>query len=277
MKIGPHVNGSGGLYNNIVKAIDKAKKCCNFDITAAAIFVAGPRTYKINITKHDIDKIPTLNLDIFVHNTYVSVPWKGDYKAIHSIREQLRICESINAKGFIIHLPKELSIDMIINVFPKLIIPDMKTKIYLEIPSLKPSNSVFHLSSNLNILFDNIKKYLDDNMKYFGLCIDTAHLWSSGLDISDYDSVVTWLNELTIDYDNIMIHCNDNDKLLGECPDIHNTLFKGNIWKGHVDNITGSGLYAFIEYSKRYNIPIILERHMDNLLINDYIILQNMI
>lgn len=279
MRIGPHIDRvyiKKSLCDNIIETIKYTKECANFDITAIAIFVAGPRTYDINITANEADDISLLNLDIFVHNTYISHPWSDRPVAIHSIHSQLKICNKMNATGFIIHLPKD-TIDSVIKILPKLYNPSSSTRIYLEIPALKPINSIFHKPRYLNELFKRIKNEVDTNLDYFGLCIDTAHLWSCGVDLSDYKSAEDWLNELDIDYKCLMIHCNDNDKELGNAPDIHNSLTDGKIWNKYKHNLQDSGLLAIIRFAKKNDIPVILERHPMELLFNDYVIIQQLI
>jgi endonuclease IV len=131
--------------------------------------------------------------------------------------------------------------------------------------------------NNINLLFNRIKNEIDPNLNYFGLCVDTAHLWSCGVDLSDYLSAETWLNELNIDPKCLMIHCNDNEKNIGIAPDIHTSLTDGKIWNNYKNNLQDSGLMAILKYCKKYEIPIILERHPMELLFNDYVIIQQLI
>jgi endonuclease IV len=282
MRIGPHIDKiyvkkkDSTIIDNINEAIKITKDCANFDITAISIFVSGPRTYHINISEDEAIKLQELQLDIFVHNTYISHPWTNKPIAIHSIHEQMNLCKKMNATGFIIHLPND-SIDNIIKILPKLYDPECLTRIYLEIPALKPSNATFHKPSKLNELFRRIKKDVDPNLNYFGLCIDTAHLWSCGINLSDYISAETWLNELEINPKCIMIHCNDNDKELGIAPDKHNSLTDGKIWYNYKNNLYESGLFAIMKFAKRHDIPIILERQTMKLLFNDYVIIKQLI
>lgn len=282
MRIGPHIDKiyskkkNATIIDHINEAIIYTKNYANFDITAIAIFVAGPRSYDINITNTEADNIKELNLSIYVHNTYISHPWTNKPIAIHSINTQMKLCDRMNASGFIIHLPKD-SIDNIIKILPKLYDPEISTRIYLEIPALKPINSIFHKTKFLNELFNRIKHEIDPNLDYFGLCIDTAHLWSCGTDLSDYKSAESWLNELTIDTKCLLIHCNDNDKDIGHAPDIHNSLTDGRMWNKYKDNLYESGLYAIMKFAKNNDVPIILERHSLKLLFNDYVIIQQLI
>lgn len=269
---------SKNIYDNILAAIELIKQQTNTDIKVLSFFIMGPKSSTLTITDEDIVNIPKLRLHLYIHNCYIAYPWGLKYKqGLHFIYKQLNICDVINAKGFILHLPnvnkKETVddiIDIVIQQIPNLIKYNNKTKIFLEIPAILPSKSVFHDPNNINKLFNSIHKISQN----FGLCIDTAHLWSSGLDISSYENFIQWLNMLQLHSNNIIIHLNDNEKLIGKCPDIHCGLFTGQIWKQYKNNIKKSGLYALIHFANKNKISIIFERKDIDSLINDYLIVQ---
>jgi endonuclease IV len=263
--IGPHINRNNSFRTSVESIKESIKNRTLIDITAFAIFVAGPRSYSINITDDDIDYLKNCGLHIFVHNTYLTSPWKGVYKAMESIDLQLSYCDKINAKGFIIHLPKEKDIDNIIDKLHSIIInkediSKSNTIIYLEIPAIS-KNSTYHCTDNINELFDKIYKKLDNQMKRFGICVDTAHLWSCGVDVSSYNNTIDWLNELNVP--NVMFHLNDNTKSLGKAPDEHIELTAGEIWKSYSGFEKDSGIHAVIKYAQKNEFPIILERKFD--------------
>lgn len=289
MKIGPHIHkGDDTMVIAINKAKEFSKSRAGIDITVAGLFIMEPNGYNFIVSDNDISQLSNyVGIDLYVHNSYLAHPWVLDRKCnkseinttkqnnkskvgIHFINKQLSVCDRIKAKGFIIHLPKN-GIDMTLNILKKIYNPNINTRIFLEIPAICPENSIFHKPTVLNNLFNKIKEEIDPTLTHFGLCIDTAHLWSCGVDISEYRSAEDWLNELTIEPECVMIHCNDNDKNLGNAPDIHNSITKGKIWSSI--NLQESGLYAFLVYAKKYNVPIILERKNYKMLIDDYKIL----
>lgn len=276
--IGPHIDRNKSFSDSITKMKDCILNRTNFEITAMAMFVAGPRTFNVNIDDCDIEFIKNNNLQVFVHNTYLSVPWKGTDMAIRSLKKQLELCHQINAKGFIIHLPKNESNDTIIKQLKEILNHEIAVCIYLETPAIS-KGSVFHCPNRLNSLFSSIKQELDPNEMYFGLCIDTAHIWSSGVDISDYSNARDWLNDLNIK--NIMFHLNDNVRPLGVAPDQHQALMEGEIWKSYkgtsLENQKKSGLYAVLQYAQDNKCPIILERKMDNNFFQDYLIINDIL
>lgn len=268
--IGPHINKNMSFKDSITDMILQISNKTSVIITAMAMFVAGPKSYLINVNEDDINFIKNNNLQVFVHNTYISVPWKGQCVAIASINKQLVICEQINAKGFIIHLPKDATNETIIEQLMKIIDYEKVVCIYLEIPAISKGSSVFHKTERLNNLFDDIRKKIDTQERHVGLCVDTAHIWSCGVDISNYTTTRDWLHSLTMK--NIIFHLNDNKKPLGFAPDEHMTLMDGEIWKEfkNVKNKKESGLYAVLEFAKKNAYPIILERKIDESFYNDY-------
>lgn len=274
LSIGPHIDKvyekNKNMYENIKSALDYIYDNTGIKFNVISMFVFGPRSYTETLTEEDKKYIPALNLGIYVHNSYITPPWKMENKAIKGIVKQLILCDTIKASGFIIHLTK-LDVENTITIMNKLLSENsFNTRIYLEIPALKPENSIYHNPSMLNELFKQ-------GNKQFGICIDTAHLWSCGVDISDYKSAELWLSEIEIDPEYLLFHCNDNEKNKGQAPDEHSALFEGKIWSKYKDNLTESGLFTFIKYAKNNNIPVILERKPAKLLINDYVNIRQLI
>lgn len=281
IKIGPHIlktYKNKNLHFNINEEILRARNE-NFNINTVAFFISGPKNYKINLKDdNEIKNIKNLNLNIYIHNNYVANPWSNILsvrtKSIKSIHDQLDIAHKINAKGFIIHFPKN-NVELVMSIIPELINHTYQGIIYFEIPSVSKKISIFHNIDILNNLFNRIKNEIN-NSKQFGLCIDTAHIWSCGVDISTYYNTKKWLNSLHIINNNILFHLNDNIKNLGISPDIHASLTEGQIWKNYKNNLKESGIFAILEFCKKNNLSIILERKTIKMLNIDYCIINNL-
>ena len=94
-----------------------------------------------------------------------------------------------------------------------------------------------------------------------GFVIDTAHIFSSGYDITNVNGITDYLKQFNklIGLDNIcLFHINDSRYKLGERKDEHKGIGFGNIYN------TPEGLQA-LKYIKtlclKKNIPMILETH----------------
>lgn len=138
-------------------------------------------------------------------------------------------------------------------------------RLYLETPAVLPKNSHYESPQKLARLFRGIREQVDPFLLYYGLCIDTAHIWASGVDISSLEKASAWLAELEkvhsiIPPHAIVFHLNDNKHPLGSGKDHHAPVFHGEVWGQYIDNREKSGLVAFLDYARRYNVPTILER-----------------
>ena len=154
--------------------------------------------------------------------------------------------------------------------------------IYLETPAITPMWANYDTPKKLSKLFYIIHKMKPNHP--FGLCIDTAHIWTSGNDISTYNGAKRWFTELMgAPYipspDRIIIHLNDSARELGRGPDKHAPLTHGYIWSKYKtrNEIKKSGLYFILQFAEEYKIPVILERGDKNMLIDDYKILSKII
>lgn len=138
-------------------------------------------------------------------------------------------------------------------------------RIFLEVPHVLPANSHYETPAKLCALFAKIRKKVDPSLAYYGLCIDTAHLWSCGADISSYEKAAAWLEGLdacreAVPPAALMFHLNDARDPLGSGLDEHEPLFQGAIWYDFREAPEASGLAAFVDYARRHGIPTVLER-----------------
>ena len=116
---------------------------------------------------------------------------------------------------------------------------------------------------------------VDPELSEFGLCVDTAHLWSCGVDIASREAAQTWLEELEAVSDVIppgavMFHLNDSLDDRGSGVDHHAPLLQGKIWGEYAEEPKESGLAAFVEYAVRHDTVAILERKPPSKLLDDY-------
>ena len=238
------------------------------------IFVAGPQKLKIRMESDEIDElhsyIKKTKIRVIAHSAFAAYPWKGKPYPPIFIKKELKVCKRAGIDGLVVHLGKP-QIPEVIKVIPSLMMKD-GPKIFLETPSLKPTSSHYVLPKDIGNLFKAIRTF-DPKLKCFGLCIDSAHIWASGVDIQSYDLAKNWLEELMaegIPAENIIIHLNDSKTPLGSGIDKHDILLEGCIWGNYIDNPKESGMYAFIDFSHKYQVPIILERCDRDELIRDY-------
>lgn len=226
----------------------------NFGLEYVQFFVVGPQNYTTVSWLNTREKRLKFSKDSrkkIVHGSYVDYPWGGNKIAIYNIKREMRICKDIGAMGLIVHIPSNSKpiddiIDKLLDRKPK------KVKLILEI-NARGGWSTDEINSIMRV----IKK--KSRSAEVSLCLDTAHLWSSGIDLTTADDVRKWANGL-LDKKLIgLIHLNDNRNPLGGKRDIHDSLIPGvgQIWK--YDN---SGLKEIIKMFS--HVPMILERDSAN-------------
>lgn len=270
MSLGFHVCKGETFAKSLADTIGTVRKEYSMNIQSAQIFVVNPRSAKDLITDDDakmIKKLTDDGLRLIAHGCYIAHPFgEKSAQSIHIIRRELAQCNKIGAEGFVVHLPRR-SADRIEEIYPQLYAARGSTKIYLEIESMKASEHTYETPAKLEVLFKKLMKIDPD----VGLCIDSAHLWSSGVDNREYSAVKEWTSAVdAIGIRHKMFHLNDSNRLRGSGQDNHHRLTHGNIWREfNMDtgkrDIRESGLSAYLEWIVRENMPVILERDEEGL------------
>lgn len=292
--VGPHVHKdvvsvSKPITDHIKSAIEVAKEY-GVSIGIIQIFMSNPRNGKLLIEPESstYKELKTLieqhaHIKFIIHSPYTSnALWSGNQYSAYTLRHDLKHCDDLGLIGTVFHLDKH-DVDDVIkflpNIMPKL--PEKQkpglAKFYLESPHTKPDKSLYETPKKILKLFTAIRKNIDPYLNRIGFCLDTAHIWTSGVDIEEYKSAYDWLVELTIIQtilppENIVFHLNGSYYNCGDGRDKHAPLMSSEdkIWGKYKDNFTKSGLYAFIEYAKRFSIPTVLERHHAEEYYSDY-------
>ena len=292
MPYGPHVNryhapgDRPGIVEHIKAAREDAIAEASFKITAVSIFVGGPKNRKITLSPEERESlreyVNETGLRVIAHSSYSAQPWKGDPDAARYIREELEVCQEAGIVGLVVHLPK-LPVENVMRYISRLYNPNVNSvRLYLEIPAVRPTESFYETPKKLAKLFTKIREQLDTELNSFGLCLDSAHLWTCGVDMETYEAANSWLRDLEsvadiIPPDRIMVHLNDSLREIGVGPDAHAALALGKIWEGYRKKLDKSGIAAITDYAQRHDTPIILERKPKEMLKNDYLILRELI
>lgn len=262
-----------GLVEHIIAARSSAA-AAGFDMRLAQVFVSGPRTLTQTLTSGEAAALKSYLADrgdfaVYAHGAYSAVPWRDDKPFFRKfIRDEVRLCESAGIAGLVIHLGRP-GVETVVAALPHLVGGDPPGRrgclIYLETPHIKAEHSLYETPEKLAGLFREIRTRVDPGLCRFGLCIDTAHLWSCGVDIRSRASAEAWLARLeavslVIPRDRILIHLNDNYAPRGGGGDRHAPLLGGEIWGEFRGRPEASGLSAFVDYADRWDIPVVLER-----------------
>lgn len=248
-----------------------------FNTPCAQIFVSGPQSFKETLT--DEEKLAVRRfvienrMQLVVHGSYLDNPWTLSPGSVHNIKQEMRIAAQIGATGVIVHLGKGASDDANLKYVLEEVsnLPeDVRHSVilWLEIHTAKPSTNTYETSAKLRRLFERVALCDTKGMRV-GLCIDTAHLFSCGMALRDFNTAKNWLDGLPSVP--VMLHLNDSASTLGSGIDAHEVLTRGHIWEDFNKEtgrlpIETSGLMAILTWAEENKVVTILERDQDGTL-----------
>lgn len=282
MLIGAHVSryhAAGDARPGIVQHIKEARRSARahgIDMRAAQIFVGGPRERAITLHPDERAElkayIATTGMVVVAHSAYAAAPWGGDPGAARYIRAEAQVCVEAGIAGLVVHLPKA-PLATVARYARRIHVPGMR--IYLETPAVTPAETYYETPAKLGALFAALRA--QGLAGGFGLCVDSAHLWVSGVDLRSFADADAWLAGLdaAVGDTPVMVHLNDAAHARGVGPDAHAALGHGHIWR---DAAAGdSGIAAFVAFAARRGAPVILERKPLEALAGDYLLLHDLV
>lgn len=224
------------------------------------IFVAGPRSFKpVSLSDDDIIEvnkfIEKTKSIIVAHGTYLDRPFDKHIHSpeIKSIVSQEETLQKINnSYGPIIHLS---SASRKHGPGPINSLNDHRPIILFETDATKSLGSIDELIDSINDLESKISSGV-----YYGIIIDTAHLYESGIDLHDPKVMTQLLNRLP---DTVIgVHLNDSKTDLGSGNDQHSYLgFKVFNGPGGI-----SSLKHIISWAKNEDKMMIIENKYEDLI-----------
>ena len=235
---------------------------------------------KTKFTPEEMNEIKSYvsknNITLIVHSIYLLnfckyPPYSGRIKYAHdNLQHDLKYGSMLGAKCVVLHLgfKKDLTMEealqnLISNV--NHIVRHMPKDIMLSLETSAGTGSQFGYSlESLELLWKGINHNNNKGSGRVGFCIDTAHIFVSGYDISKVEgdnSIKSYLDKFNklIGWKNIInFHINDSRYPLGARKDEHRGIGSGLIYN------TDEGKNA-LKYIKKFcmtrKIPMILETH----------------
>jgi endonuclease IV len=258
--IGFHVNRTYTKTKgaSIEQQIELAKQKYGVEhVRTFQIFIASPRGGGgININEKSLaEYITKTGSTIIAHARYLDVPWTNPTSYMMSfIQSELLACKNAKIHGFVFHLYRAPP-DIVLKRLCELC-PPKEVCIYLEIPAVTPDKAIYHTPKQLYDLY----RIVSEKIPNVGICVDTAHLYASGVNVGDADLMHIWFTELLslIPPDRILIHLNDSRSTLGSGKDHHASIGidESHIWKTRKDSLN-----IILNFINRYNILTIFERN----------------
>ena len=257
--IGVHCSISGGLFR-------AAEKGGELGCSAIQIFTKSSNQWKAKeLTPEDIDKFKNSLREnqirmVIAHTGYLinlaSIDPVIHKSSLDSMRVELERAEALGIPFVVVHMGSHKEAGELIGIVQivenlKILMKEtegFKTQIVLETSAGQGSgvgHDFNHFSEVLNRLGwpGNI-----------GICIDTAHIFQAGYDISTkagYEDVMNQFDEIVgLDYVRVF-HLNDSKTKFGSRVDRHQHIGEGEI---------GKDAFRFLLNDNRFkNVPMILE------------------
>jgi len=257
-------------------------------LTAVQIYTHGPRSYRANRMNHELIRqfLEKENVAMAVHGSYLTAGlWNVDADnfreakrraAVAHLKDQLETCEKIGAMGLVVHLPRK-PVETVIEALQvpsvKSVLDECKVPILLEMVPVKDgsnSDKAYVTPDQINCLVDSLD-FLDAST--WGICVDTAHLWGAGVDVTKAAQTREWLANIEHPEMIKLMHLNGSAKATWDSGrDEHYIAFgpDDDIWGAYGSpprtpkakakaKAKKSGVAPIIEFCVGRKIPVICE------------------
>lgn len=264
--VGAHINREKTIIKTMETITKNGGNCLQ-------LFVSNPRSLSlVNIDNYisiaDDIKAYSLkhNFKTIIHSSYtinLARDFKNGKRAvpindcpwIQLLLHELYISHIIGSTGIIVHVGKHttqskeyglenmrIAIEYIINELQK---NEINAKIIIETPAGQGTE----LLTNLNDFIDFYNSFSNQQKKYLGICLDTAHIWAAGYELSEAYKIICNKNASDL----IAIHLNNSKVAQGSNVDRHAVLFDKS------GTISHHSIKQFLELFKdNKNKPIII-------------------
>ncbi|MFC6961134.1 deoxyribonuclease IV [Halocatena marina] len=259
LRVGAHVSVAGGVENAIGNQLDVGGNC-------GQIFTHSPQVWQEpNIDNGQAEAFregTAANLDgpWVIHSSYLvnlCTP-KDDLRAksIESMQSEVDAAHALDIGYVNVHLGAhtgagvEQGLDNAASALDEIDIPS-------DVTVLVESDA--GSGTKLGGEFEHLATVLEDSAHDLGVCLDTAHMFAAGYDLSTEDAVHETIEEFdaVVGVDTLQcIHLNDSKHECGTNKDEH-----AHIGKGYIGD---EGMDAIINHPALEDVPLILETPTEN-------------
>jgi deoxyribonuclease-4 len=247
---------SGGIK----KALDKG---ADMGADTVQLFVQSPRTWRFpNHDPADLASFRTkreeADVPAFVHALYLvnlAAPDDGVYgKSVETMRSTMDAARAIEAEGVVFHVGSHLGagfeagLERVVPALAQVLEHSNERTWLLMENSAGAGGTIGRSLDELAVIFDAL-----DGHERFGICLDSCHLFVSGIDVTDRKVLDDLLKDLDrrIGLDRLrLLHANDAKAPLGSNRDRHDNIG---------DGVMGEGLGVFLAHPKLQSLPAVLE------------------
>ncbi|MDD5432438.1 MAG: deoxyribonuclease IV [Candidatus Omnitrophica bacterium] len=264
MLLGVHVSGAGKIYEAIARAEELG---CN----TMQVFSRNPQRWRENqIGQEDVAEFVKRAQNsgikpIFIHIPYLLNLASPDYvlyrASMKAYVEDMHEASLLKADYIVTHMgshkqtSEKSGLKRLITALNRILEKTKESSVGILLENTSGSGSwLGYKFSHQKEVIDNLKQ-----KERVGLCLDTAHAYVAGYDISTKNGLEEMLDEI----DNLvgldlvkLIHLNDTPAELGSHRDLHAHIGKGSIGM--------KGMERIINHPKLKKIPFILETPKDS-------------
>ena len=257
MYIGAHLSASGGIHT----AVDRAEAVA---AESLQVFTQSPRTWRP--TNHDPESFERFREKrteariggVLCHALYLcnlAAPDDTVYeKSVLAMRNTMEVACGIGADGVVFHVGSHLGSGLEAGL--ERVLPAMEqvlelcsdeTWLLME-NSAGAGGTIGRSIEELATLHERLGKH-----PRLGICLDSCHLWVSGVDVTDPATLDACLDEVdsAIGLDRLLaLHVNDAAAPLGSNRDRHANVLEGEL---------GDRLGVFLSNPRLQDLPAVLE------------------
>jgi deoxyribonuclease IV len=247
---------SGGIK----KALDKGAE---MGADAVQLFVQSPRTWRF--PNHDPEDLARFRerraetgVATAVHALYLvnlATPDDAMYeKSVDTMRSTVDTAVALEVDGVVFHVGSHLGagfdagLERIVPALAQVLERSSETTWVLMENTAGAGGTIGRSLDELATIFDAL-----DGHERLGLCLDSCHLYASGVDVTDRVALDALLADVDarIGLDRLRaLHANDSKAPLGSNRDRHDNIG---------DGLIGEGLGAFLSHPKLQHLPAYLE------------------
>ena len=255
MLFGAHCGGG------VKKAIDRA---VDIDADAVQLFVQSPRAWRF--PDHDPADLAAFRERragaglgaVLVHSLYlVNLATSNDdfySKSVDTMKRTMEASSAIGADGVVLHVGShqgagfEAAMERVAPALEQILEGTSDTTWLLMENTAGAGGTIGRSIDELEAIFERM-----DRHPRLGICLDSCHLYASGTDVTDRDTLDRLLEEMdsTFGLDRIRaLHVNDSKTPLGSNRDRHDNILEG---------LMGEKLGVFLSHSAFQGLPAVLE------------------
>jgi deoxyribonuclease-4 len=257
MQLGAHVSTSGGIHTAIGRAVERGAD-------SLQLFTQSPRMWRP--TNHAPEAIEAFKRGrtehgiggVVCHALYLvnlASPDDDFYaKSVTAMRNTMDVACAIEADAVIFHVGSHLGagfeagLERVVPALADILERCNDTTWLLMENSAGAGGTIGRSVAELAAIFERL-----DRHPRLGICLDSCHLYVSGTDVTDRDTLDRLLHEVdtTIGLDRLRaLHVNDSKAPLGSNRDRHENVG---------DGLLGEQLGVFLGHPDLQGLPAVLE------------------